>query len=72
MNTNNHSKYVEVNAQHNTIRIVEKDRFGRIYGESKLVKFNSHIDAMKLSLTMNGYSFHHASASGLITVYKEV
>ena len=67
---NNHKKYVEVNEQHHTIRIVEKDRRGRIFGQSKHVVFESSVDTMRLALTMKGYKFHHGTQ--WIHVFEEV
>ena len=69
---NAHRKYIEVNSQYDTIRIVEKDKFGNIYGTSRDTHFNSGVDAMCLTLTMHGYMFHHRSSGGLVTVFEEV
>ena len=67
---NSHTKFVEVNEQDHTIRIVEKDRRGRIFGKSEFLQFNSSVDTMKLALTMQGYKFHHGTE--LIHVFEEV
>lgn len=67
---NNHKKFVEVNEQYHTIRIVEKDRRGRIFGQSKQVEFASSIDTMKLALTMKGYKFHHGTQ--YLHIFEEV
>ena len=67
---NTHSVFVEVNAQHSTIRMIEKDKWGKIHGNSRDIHFNCGVDAMKLSLTLRGYKFHHGTQ--LVSVYEEV
>ena len=67
---NNHIKTVEINRAEATLRIVESDYRGRVFGKSKFVNYECGSDAMKLAVTMWGYMHYHST--GLIDVYREV
>jgi hypothetical protein len=67
---NNHIKTVEINRRDETLRIVERDYRGRIFGKSKFVEYECGTDAMRLAVTMHGYKHDHST--GLIDVYREV
>lgn len=70
MANNRHTKYVEIDAKDKTIRIVEKDKRGRIVCASEFSHFTSSLETMKQSTIAFGYEFHHGT--DLISVYKSV
>lgn len=65
---NGHTKFLEIDAKDKTIRIVEKDKRGRIMHASEFNHFECSVDAMQRTATAFGYKFHHGT--DLISVYR--
>lgn len=67
---NGHDKFLEINAQTKQMRIVEKDKRGRIVCASEFNHFECSVDTMQQSAIAFGYKFHHGT--DLISVYKSI